>query len=313
MATKRNQRRLVITAVAVVLLGASPGFGLEKPAPDAGKTEMISLGMISYTHRNEIAKHNSEFAHYVARKLFSDSNVQAKVVVVKTPGRLAELLEQREVDFYMESPYATYVINDQREAGKLLLRRWKGGSAEYQSLIFTREDSEIESLESLQGKAIVFEDPGSTSAYFLPKAFLAKKGFELSKKDRPVKDVSSDEVGYIFALTPGALFDVVLEKKAAAGAFSSGDYAALDDEKKASIKILARTGTVPRHLVSVRKDMAPELVDRLKEILLAMHTDEEGRRILKNIDGTSKFDVLPGGEAQLRQQLLANFHIEVEK
>ncbi len=44
-----------------------------------------------------------------------------------------------------------------------------------------------------------------------------------------------------------------------------------------------------------------------------MHEDAEGRTILKAADDTTKFDVLPGGEEKVRQQLLANFHLAVEE
>ncbi len=59
--------------------------------------------------------------------------------------------------------------------------------------------------------------------------------------------------------------------------------------------------------------MAPELVDRLKNILLAMHEDEEGRSILKSIDNTTKFDVPPGGESQVRKQFMASFDVEMDE
>jgi hypothetical protein len=38
-----------------------------------------------------------------------------------------------------------------------------------------------------------------------------------------------------------------------------------------------------------------------------MHEDAEGRKILQNADGTSKFDPLPGGEAVMRRRLLDSF------
>ena len=57
------------------------------------------------------------------------------------------------VDFYMESPYPTYLINSVYGAGKLLLRRWKGGMAEYHALIFTsRTKGKTKRLEDLRGK-----------------------------------------------------------------------------------------------------------------------------------------------------------------
>lgn len=76
---------------------------------------------------------------------------------------------------------------------------------------------------------------------------------------------------------------------------------------KANITILAQTDLFPRHLVSVRKDLDPRVKDRLKEILLSMHQDEEGQIIMLKTDNTTKFDPLPGGEPVVRRKLVETF------
>ena len=75
----------------------------------------------------------------------------------------------------------------------------------------------------------------------------------------------------------------------------------------AACAILAHTEKLPRHLLSVRTDLAPQLVGQLNDVLVAMHDDADGQRILKNTDQTTKFDALPGGEAALRKRLLESF------
>ena len=99
----------------------------------------------------------------------------------------------------------------------------------------------------------------------------------------------------------------MLSKKAAAGAFSDDDFARLEAHKRADIAILARTQPLPRHLISVRKDFAPALADRLENALLSMHENDQGRQILKKTDDTTKFDRLPEGEAGLRRRLAEIF------
>ncbi|HEX5607939.1 MAG TPA: PhnD/SsuA/transferrin family substrate-binding protein, partial [Candidatus Binatia bacterium] len=89
-----------------------------------------------------------------------------------------------------------------------------------------------------------------------------------------------------------------------AGAFSTDDYAALEDTKKPLVSILAETESVPRHLVSVRKDLPEAVVNRLKSVLLAMNQDKEGQQILQQTDKTTKFDSLPGGEEVVRRKLV---------
>jgi phosphonate transport system substrate-binding protein len=185
--------------------------------------------------------------------------------------------------------------------------------AEYHALIFTSKGGEIKRLEDLRGKTIAFEDPGSTSGHFLPKFFFSRKGFKLSEKTKIEPNVPAGEVGYIFVYSQKKLVDLVLTKQVAAGAFSNDDYAALDEKKKSEITILAETDRLPRHLVSVRKDLAPALATRLEKILLSMDKDPEGRRILQRTDGTTKFDALPGGELAMRQRLLDTFYSPEKK
>jgi phosphonate transport system substrate-binding protein len=225
------------------------------------------------------------------------------VVVAPTAAQMMKLLEEKRVDFYMESAYPTYLIN-RLGAAKLLLRRWKGGIAEYHSVIFAAKASGINRFEDLFGKMMAFEDPGSTSGYFLPKLFLFKKGFAVTEKANLLAKISTNEIGYVFGHTANNVVNLVLQKKAAAGAISNDDYAGLEEKDRESIAILGQTESMPRHLVSVRKDLPDPVVKRLKEILLNMHQDEEARQILQQTDSTTKFDALPGGEEMVRRKLV---------
>jgi phosphonate transport system substrate-binding protein len=265
------------------------------------------LGIVAEINQQEIENHFREFVRYVASKISSASMIEGRVVVAATPSQLANLLREKKVDFYMDSPYPTYIINDVYGAGRLLLRRWKSGTAEYQSLIFTKRGSETKRLVDLRGKIIAFEDPGSTSGYFLPKLFLSRMGFKFSEKSGIEAQVHPGDVGYVFAYSQEKLIDLVLTKQVAAGAFSNDDYGALDEKKKSDITILAETERLPHHLLSIRTDMPPAFADRLEQILLSMHEDPEGRLILEKTSDTTKFDALPGGEEGMRRRLLETF------
>ncbi|HXV79019.1 MAG TPA: PhnD/SsuA/transferrin family substrate-binding protein, partial [Candidatus Binatia bacterium] len=81
-------------------------------------------------------------------------------------------------------------------------------------------------------------------------------------------------------------------------------FAHVSDTSKASISLLGETESVPRHLVSVRKDVPEPIVKRLREILLSMDQDKEGQEILRKADNTTKFDSLPGGEEMVRRTLV---------
>ena len=295
-----------LLAIAVLVCGFTAANVAAQPLERA-KPQTVSLGIISEANRTQIAEHFNSFVRYLAAKLASASAIEGKVVIAPTPFQLAKLIEQKKVDFYMDSPYPTYLINDVYEVGRLLLRRWKGGVAEYRSLIFTKRNGGINRLEDLRGKLFVFEDPDSTSGYFLPKSFLRQKGFKFTDKSRFDPFAAPTDVGYRFAYSQEELVGWVLNKRAAAAAFSDDDFARLDESKRADIAILARTQPLPRHFISIRRDLSPALAERLEKILLSMHENDEGRQILKKTDDTTRFDRLPEGESGLRRKLAEIF------
>jgi hypothetical protein len=56
-------------------------------------------------------------------------------------------------------------------------------------------------------------------------------------------------------------------------------------------------------LVSVRKDLAPELIERLGLVLLSMSGDDQGRKIMFRTDNNTRFDPQPGGEETVRRKV----------
>jgi phosphate/phosphite/phosphonate ABC transporter binding protein len=286
------KRLVFFLPILIALHVASPEAGAAAANP-----KTITLGFVSEKPPAEVEAHLKDFIDYVGKKL----SLEGKVVAAPTVSQLARNIEQKRVDFYMDSPYPTYLIN--RSGGAMVvLRRWKSGMGEYHSIVFTKKDGPVKQVGDLKGKLIAFEDPGSTSAYFLPKIYLMKKGLRLTEKAGPLSPVGSKETGYIFTYSTATTVDLVVSGKAAGGAFSNDDYNRVGD-KQAQIVKLAETDSFPRNLVSVRKDLNAATAKRLKEVLLAMDKDEEGKKVLAKTDETNKFDALPGGEEAMRRQL----------
>jgi phosphonate transport system substrate-binding protein len=310
---KTNSRNFlsICTAAVLFLCVAHTGNAAEK-APQPLNVKSLTMGLVFENPGEPVPEPLREFVNYVARKLSSTPAISGTVVVAPTASQLVKLLEEKRVDFYMESPHATYLINRLGSA-TLLLRRWKGGMGEYRSIIFTNKESGISRVEELLGKIIAFEDAGSTSGYFMPKLLLLHKSLVLTEKSGLDAKVAAKEVGYIFAGSDKNILNFVLAKKVAAGAFSNDDYAGVGEKEKSAIAILAESASLPRHLVSIRKDLPAPVAKRLKEVLLAMHEDAEGRAILQRTDNTTKFDLLPGGEESMRQRLVELFRFRGNK
>ena len=135
--TRQGRRLAVVYAIATVLfniflcfhaLGQTAGVDPKK----------LTLGIVSPVNQKEIEERFRDFVRYVARKVAASQPIEGSIVVAPSQSVLAKLLAEGKVDFYMESPYPTYLINNIYGAGRLFLRRWKGGMADYYALIFTR-------------------------------------------------------------------------------------------------------------------------------------------------------------------------------
>jgi len=166
------------------------------------------------------------------------------------------------------------------------------GKSEYQSIIFTRKDSGIARLEDLKGKVIAFEEPFSSSGYFLPKLDLLKKGFRLAPKRQGSEPVKADEVGYIFSHGDTNTLFWVLNGMVAAGAVDDQKYF-MFARNRDSFRIVHESASFPRQLVSFRADFPTKLLARVKELLLDMHQSEEGEKALRDFESTTKFDEIP--------------------
>ncbi|MDZ4342689.1 MAG: phosphate/phosphite/phosphonate ABC transporter substrate-binding protein [Candidatus Binatia bacterium] len=299
-------------AVVVFFFSVAIAGNAAEKALQPLSVKSLTMGLVFQNPSEPVPEPLREFVNYVARKISSTPTITGTVLVAPTASQLVKLLEERRVDFYMESPHATYLIS-QLGSATLLVRRWKGGMKEYRSIIFTNKEIGISRVEELLGKMIAFEDAGSTSGYFMPKLLLLNKRLILTEKPGLDAKVATKEVGYFFAGSDKNILNLVLAKNVAAGAFSNDDYAGVGEKEKSAISILAESASLPRHLVSIRKDLPAPVAKRLKEVLLAMHEDVEGRAILQRADNTTKFDLLPGGEESMRKKLVELFRFRGKK
>jgi phosphonate transport system substrate-binding protein len=289
----------------MILLALATAFSLSgsfpmEAAETASKLKTIQLGIVSTKPRERIEEH-LDLINYIASKL--GPGMEGKVVVASDPAQLAKLIQAKGVDSYLESAYPTFLINEQTGA-KLLLRRWKSGVPEYRTLLLTQFDSGITQLRDLLGKMIALEDPGSTSGYFLPRAFLIREGFKVVQKSSLSEPVSSQEIGYVSSHgSEKNIINWVLLGRVSAGPLNSSDFDSLGKKTKRKFSVLAETEKLPHNLLSVRRDLDPALVQRLKKIVLTMHQDSAGQKALKKADKTTQFDALPAGEEMLYQKI----------
>lgn len=258
------------------------------------------------------------FIDYIANGLKHMGIKNGRVLLAKDNHQLIKYLKEGKVDIITETPYSSIILMEKGGA-KPILRRWKKASATYAAVIFTRKDSGINSLADLKGKVIAFEDPGSTTGYFLPKTAIIKAGLEMVKLVNYRQKPPPDKIGYCFAGNESSIAHWVHKGFASAGSLSNQEYGAPDEVSKGFIpdfKVIYETENVPRNLILVRGNIDHKLEEAIKDVLLNMDRSEEGRKLMLGLEKTSDFDEFPEGIEEVIRRFKEKYSLikeEVER
>ena len=241
-------------------------------------------------------KDRQEFVDYLAKRLAAVGINGGRILVVDKLHMLAQALNEDKVDLFHDTLVPTIVLV--KRAGAVpILRQWKYGEADYESVIVVKKDSGINTLADLKGKTIAFEEPHSTSAHILPRMLLEEKKFKLVEIKSP-GTVKPDSIGY-FHGSDGNSPNLLITGRADAATTSYREIERLKPEVRENLKILAKSISVPRQIIAIHKGLDAKIAGALKEVLLNMDNDPEGKGVLKRQQNTTKFDAIP--QAALKQ------------
>ena len=231
-----------------------------------------------------------EFVDYIAKKLAPLGITSGKIVVVERLHLLARAIKEGKVDLFHDSVVPTVVLS--KWSGSVpILRQWKYGEAEYEGVILVKKNSGIDTLSDLKGRVIAFDEPHSTSAHILPRMLLAEKNIKLVQMISP-GGTKPDAVNFVYG-TDGSSPNLLITGRVDAAATSYRELEELRPEVRETLKIIGKTRSVPRQLISVRKDLDSNIAKALREVLLNMDKDPESQAVLKRQQKTAKIDEIP--------------------
>ena len=182
-------------------------FSLGQAAADGGvgtasrilghKEGVIVVGRVSEDPKKHFPR-LEKMANYLADRLAPLGISTGAAFVTQSNEEMIEALRHGAVDLISETAFSAVQFS-QEVGAEIMLREWKGGKAEYRTVIFARKDSAIESLVDIKGKIIAFEDRGSTSGFLLLLATLRQKAFQVVELGSPRDKPPANKIGYAFA------------------------------------------------------------------------------------------------------------------
>lgn len=152
----------------------------------------------------------------------------------------------------------------------------------YQGYLFVRKNSGIRSAADMRGKKMAFVEKATTAGYIFPLAFLRENG---------ITDIDAYFSEHFFTGSHDAAVYAVLDKKADIGAAKHSIYDRVRKENPRvdqELVILAKSPTVPSNGLCVRKDLGAEVRKKLKDALLSLHNEPDGKQVLEQF-GAIKF------------------------
>lgn len=241
---------------------------------------------------------------YVVNNMKDLGIEEGKVLMARDNRQMINYLRQGKVDWVTETPFSAVIFQDKAGA-EVLLRKWKKGVPNYHTVFFTRKDSGINKLEDLSGKTIAFEDPGSSSAFYIPAAELIDKGLKITQLATPRESPPEDVLGYVFSGEEINTSVWVYKGLVSAGAFNNLDWNKdnhLPENYKSKLKIFHTTQSFPRAIELVNSKLANVYKKRLKKLLLNAHNDADAKFALRAYQKTLKFDEIDAeGMAGLKE------------
>jgi phosphonate transport system substrate-binding protein len=154
---------------------------------------------------------------------------------------------------------------------------WEDSTSTYLSYIYTSKGSSITAdPKTWSGKSIAFVNKATTAGFLYPMSLLREAGIDA--------DPGEYFSRAIFSGSHDASIMAVFQGEVDMGASKNTIYQEYIDrhpEVRDGLVIIATSPHVPSNGLGVRPDLSDNLKKSLREVLISMKDDEEGRSVLK--------------------------------
>ncbi|GAB4337160.1 MAG: phosphate/phosphite/phosphonate ABC transporter substrate-binding protein [Desulfobulbaceae bacterium] len=208
---------------------------------------------------------------YLERRL----SMPVHLVQRRTYKEVNELLGENRLDMAFVCTGA-YVIEGSKHGMELLVAPVVQGEPVYYSYVITRQGTGIERFTDLEGKSFAFSDPLSNTGYFAPRCMLG------DRKKNPDRFFSRT----IFTHSHDGSVEAVAKGLVDGAAVDSLVFDALAESEPdlvRELRIIERSAPFGIPPVVVSRAVEQETRDRLRNLLLGMHEDPEGKKILSSL------------------------------
>lgn len=233
--------------------------------PPPGRQKVLSFGVHPLHNPQRLHETYGPLIEYLNR------NLPGITLQLETSRSLEEYdknLYSRRFHFALLNPSQT--VNSLEHGYRVFAKM--GEDEKFRGIILVRKDSGISKVTDLKGKTVSFPAPTALAATMMPLSFLHTQGL----------DVNKDITRLFSGSQESSIMNVSLGKSAAGTTWPVPWQAFMKrhPELAAELEVKWETPSLVNIGLVARDDVPPEVVDKVRSLLVALHTHEEGRQLL---------------------------------
>lgn len=222
------------------------------------QVQALTVGIVPQQSATVLAANWSPILHYLTER----TGVPLNFATASDIPTFEQRLLAGEYDIAYMNPYHFTFFNE-HSGFRAMVRR---GDASIQGIIVVRKDSDIQSLEQLDGQRLAFPSPAAFAASVVPRAEIEKQGVKIE----PIYVSSHDSV----YLNVSKGFFV-------AGGGIARTLNATKPEINQQLRVLWKTKPYTPHAIAAHPRVEADTVAKLTEALVEMANDEAGSALLE--------------------------------
>lgn len=230
------------------------------------KGAVIRFGVVPLESPAIMFKKFSPLTEYLSRRLGRPVDLR---IAVDFEGAIKDIGQNITQLCYMTP--STYIEANKRYGVKVFAKALRDGKPYHHSVIITRNDSDLRSIEDLKGRTFAFGDMRSTSSHIIPRAMLKQAGIDLS-----------DLKYYNYLGHHDDVIKAVLKGEYEAGGVMESTAYKFKDK---GIRFLKFSDEIPEFNICYNPSLSEGDLSIIRTALITLKdSDPEGATILKSID-----------------------------
>lgn len=254
-----------------IVVDFSKTVPVARPGAGAAKTPPLRVAVSSMISPKETFVHYRHLLAYIAHKMDRD----LEFVQRKTYGEIDELLGKGQIDLALICS-GPYISGKERYGFAPLAVPEVHGSHFYRSYLIVNQSSSFQRLEDLRGHSFAFTDPDSNTGRLVPTFWLAEMNEQPETFfGRIIFTYSHDNsiMAVARGLVDGATVDGLIWDF----------YQAKNPTFTSKTRIIKKSEPYGIPPLVASRQLPGESKERIRKLLLAVHEDPEGKRLLDEL------------------------------